>query len=47
MSEWAWVLVAFGLTWAVLIGYTLYLNGRLERSRAALRAANAELEVGS
>jgi CcmD family protein len=42
MSEWSYVIGAFGLTWAVLVGYTLFLNGRLSRAQAALAQAEVE-----
>lgn len=37
MSEWFYIRIAFALTWAVLIGYTVLLT---RRSRAAERALN-------
>jgi CcmD family protein len=46
MSEWSYVVAAFGLTWAVLTGYLAYLSGRLSRARAALRDTQEEWEVG-
>jgi CcmD family protein len=42
MSEWSYVIAAFGLTWAVLAGYALFLNQRLGRARRAVRSAEAE-----
>jgi hypothetical protein len=32
-----YVLAAYALTWAVLLVYTTYLNGRVRRGAAALR----------
>jgi hypothetical protein len=39
MSNWGFVALAFGLTWAVLVGYTLVVLNRSRRARAALVAA--------
>lgn len=36
MSEWSFVAAAFGLTWAVGIGYAIYLAARVRRARRAL-----------
>jgi len=47
MSEWGWVLGAFGLTWAVLIAYAIYLNVRLDRARRTFARATEMEEVSS
>jgi len=47
MSEWGWVLGAFGLTWAVLIAYAIYLNVRIDRARTMFARATEMEEVGS
>jgi len=41
-SEWNFVAAAYGLAWATLGGYALYLRARVRRARRAL----AEAEVG-
>jgi len=33
MSEWGFVGAAYGLTWAVLVGYAIYLRNRVRRAR--------------
>jgi hypothetical protein len=42
MNEWNFVGAAYGLTWVVLAGYALYLNGRARAAREALRRAEVE-----
>jgi len=42
MSEWNYVIGAFGLTWAVLAGYAFFLNARLVRARRAMQRAEVE-----
>lgn len=44
MSNWAFVAVSFGLTWAVVIAYTLFVVARDRRARAALAATYATAE---
>lgn len=44
MSEWGWVLIAYGLTWVVLVGYAAYLRVRSRRARESF--ADAGTEVG-
>ena len=39
MSEWTYIGAAFGLTWAVLGGYALYLRGRMIQARQSLASA--------
>lgn len=34
MSDWRWVMIAYGLAWAVLAGYALYLARRVRRAAA-------------
>lgn len=41
MSEWTFIGAAYGLTWAVLGGYALYLRGRMRAAREALNSAEA------
>ena len=36
MSEWPYVIAAYGLTWIVLGGYSVYLHVRAARARRAL-----------
>lgn len=36
MSEWNYVIGAYALTWAVLVGYAVYLRGRDRRALAML-----------
>ena len=45
MSEWSYVDLAYGLTWAVLLSYGGYLGRRLRRAREAM--AEAELEAAA
>jgi CcmD family protein len=33
---WSWVMLAHGVTWAMLFGYAWYLSGRMARAREAL-----------
>jgi hypothetical protein len=33
-NEWQWVVAAYVITWAVVIGYLVYVNGRWRRARA-------------
>jgi CcmD family protein len=46
MSEWTYVVSAYGVTWMVLAGYVLYLRGRTRQADAfledALRAGEVE-----
>jgi CcmD family protein len=42
MSEWNYVIAAYALTWVVLVGYAILVNGRLLRAERALRAAEVE-----
>lgn len=46
MSEWGWVGTAYGLTWAVIVGYTLYLGVRSRRARARFERSVMETERG-
>ncbi len=39
MSEWTFVVAAYGLTWAVVIGYGAYLARRMRHARRAAAAA--------
>jgi hypothetical protein len=39
MSNWAFVGLSFGLTWVVLLGYTVTLFQRARRARVALEVA--------
>ncbi|HEX6939573.1 MAG TPA: hypothetical protein VF158_09180 [Longimicrobiales bacterium] len=45
MSEWGYVVAAYGLTWAVLAAYVLYLRGRIRRARRVLERAPERAEV--
>jgi hypothetical protein len=45
MSEWAFVIASFGLTWMVLAGYAAYLQGRVRRAEGAMRDAILQAEV--
>ena len=45
MSNWGFVTLAYGLTWATLAGYALYVHSRARRARAALREAIESLEA--
>ena len=40
MNEWNFVWAAYGLTWAVLLGYGLYVRGRVRRARERLLEAS-------
>ncbi|HEU4452753.1 MAG TPA: CcmD family protein [Longimicrobium sp.] len=42
MNEWNFVGAAYGLTWVVLAGYALYLNGRVRAAREALRRVEVD-----
>jgi hypothetical protein len=47
MSNWAYVILCFALTWAVILGYALLTHRRLRQAEAALRAAfEAEAAAG-
>lgn len=46
MSEWFYINLAYGLTWATLAGYALYLARRSAMARAAWRRADSEREAG-
>jgi hypothetical protein len=39
MSEWFYIWLAFGLTWVVLGGYSVWLIGRRRVADAALRGS--------
>ena len=43
MSEWTYIWMAYGATWAVLAAYALHVRRRLRRAEAMLR----ELPAGS
>ncbi|HEX7118750.1 MAG TPA: CcmD family protein [Longimicrobiales bacterium] len=45
MSEWSYVGAAYGLTWAVLTGYVLYLRSRIRRARHVLEQTLEASEV--
>ena len=45
MSNWFYVGLAFGATYVVLAGYTLYLMRRRARAQHALRAELQRLEA--
>ena len=40
-DNWWFVGAAFGLTWAVLIGYFVHLRGALRRAKALLDASTS------
>jgi hypothetical protein len=40
MSEWFYIWLAFGLTWSVVGGYSVWLIGRRKAATAALRGSN-------
>jgi hypothetical protein len=45
MSNWAFVTISFGLSWLVLIGYTVLLNRRQARAvRLLVEAQSARVE---
>lgn len=44
MSEWNYVVAAFGLTWLVFAGYTLYLSGRVRRAERLIESAARSAE---
>ncbi len=46
MSEWSYVVAAYGLTWLVLAGYAAYVHGRVRRARRLLERAAEAVEVG-
>lgn len=37
-ADWGmgWALLAYGVSWVVMIGYLRYVNGRVDRAHAAL-----------
>ena len=37
MGEWGYVWLAYGVAWATLVVYTVYLNRRAARARARLK----------
>ena len=39
MSDWTFILAAYGLTWTVLAGYTLYLKRRRKHAAETLEEA--------
>jgi CcmD family protein len=45
MSEWNYVGAAYGLTWLVFAGYSLYLVARTRRARARLEHLTSFDEV--
>jgi hypothetical protein len=46
LSNWGFVAFAFGLSWAVLLGYAAFVAGRLRRARRAFaEAVEAAAEV--
>ncbi len=46
MSEWNYVGAAYGLTWLVFAGYSVYLAGKIRRARRQLEAVARHAEVG-
>lgn len=46
MSEWNFVVAAYGVTWLVLAGYVAYVHGRIRRARRRLERAAGGAEVG-
>lgn len=44
MSEWSYVIGAYGLTWAVMIGYLWYVRGLARRARDSFEIADRNLE---
>jgi hypothetical protein len=46
MSEWNYVGAAFGLTWLVFAGYSLYLSVKVRRAQRGLQNAARSAEVG-
>ncbi len=42
MSEWNFIIAAYGVTWAVLAGYAVYLRRRAARVRDAWERASEE-----
>ncbi|HVX38200.1 MAG TPA: hypothetical protein VHB25_01410 [Gemmatimonadaceae bacterium] len=42
MSEWSYIIAAYGVTWIVLLGTALYLATRDGAARRAFRAHSAE-----
>lgn len=45
MSEWNYVGAAFGLTWLVFVGYTLYLGSKVRRGERRLESSRRFREV--
>ncbi|MBI4541286.1 MAG: hypothetical protein HY704_17425 [Gemmatimonadetes bacterium] len=46
MGEWSYVTAAYGLTWAVLLGYAAYVRARARRARALFESAQAAVRGG-
>ena len=44
MSNWFYIGVAFGLTWAVLVAYFLYLGRRTRRAEEGLTRLSSNVE---
>lgn len=44
MSEWGYVIAAYGLTWVVLAGYAAYLRVRSRRARETFADAGTEVQ---
>lgn len=40
MSEWNYIIAAYGLTWIAILGYAIHLARRLRRGADALHTAN-------
>lgn len=45
MSNWAFILFAYGLSWTVIAGYTVYLRARTRQARLTLESARGQREV--
>lgn len=45
MSEWNYVWAAYGLTWFVFAGYSVYLTQRVRQARRRLEAVVQEREA--
>jgi CcmD family protein len=46
MSEWNFIVAAYGLTWLVLAGYSIYLLKRHARARRSFEDARNEGGAG-
>lgn len=42
MSEWSYIIAAYGITWIVLLGLAIYLSARDGQARRAFTAHRAE-----